>query len=60
MTDIIKCIIDKFELGYVFTVTDFPMTVEFVQQKITSFIAEFLIATNQAEAIREYGLKKTV
>jgi len=30
----------------------------FVQQKITSFIAEFLTATNQAEAIREYGLQK--
>ena len=28
MKDAIKNIIDKFELGYVFTVTDFPMTVE--------------------------------
>ena len=28
MTDKVKGIIDKFELGYVFTVTDFPMTVE--------------------------------
>lgn len=28
MTDTIKNIIDKFELGYVFTVSDFPMTVE--------------------------------
>ncbi|MDR1759686.1 MAG: DUF6088 family protein [Fibrobacter sp.] len=28
MTDEIKNIIDKFELGYVFTVTDFPMTAE--------------------------------
>ena len=28
MTNVIKNIIDKFELGYVFTVSDFPMTAE--------------------------------
>ena len=28
MTNTIKNIIDKFELGYVFTINDFPMTVE--------------------------------
>jgi len=28
MTDAVKNIIDKFELGYVFTVTDFPMAEE--------------------------------
>jgi hypothetical protein len=28
MTDTIKNIIDKFELGSIFTITDFPMAVE--------------------------------
>ena len=43
MTDNIKNIIDKFELGYVFTVTDFPMTVE--NPKTVSKILNHFVAT---------------
>jgi len=43
MTDIIKGIIDKFELGYVFTVTDFPMTEE--NPKTVSKILNHFVAT---------------
>ncbi len=42
MTDIIKNIIDKFELGYVFTATDFNMTVEnpkTVSKILNNFVA---------------------
>ena len=42
MTDEIKNIIDKFELGSVFTVTDFPMTAEnpkLVSKKLNHFVA---------------------
>jgi len=39
-------------------INSFANPYPFVQQEITSFIAEFLIATNQAEAIQEYGLQK--
>jgi len=38
-------------------INSFANPYPFVQQEITSFIAEFLIATNQAEAIQEYGLQ---
>ena len=43
MTDTIKNIIDKFELGYVFTVSDFPMTVE--NPKAVSKILNHFVAT---------------
>lgn len=43
MTDGIKNIIDKFELGYVFTVTDFPMTAE--KPKLVSKTLNHLVAT---------------
>jgi len=43
MTDIIKNIIDKFELGYVFTVSDFPMTVE--NPKTVSKILNHFVVT---------------
>jgi len=43
MTDIIKNIIDKFELGYVFTVCDFPMTVE--NPKTVSKILNHFVTT---------------
>jgi len=43
MTDNIKNIIDKFELGYVFTVSDFPMTVE--NPKTVSKILNHFVAT---------------
>ena len=43
MTDKIKNIIDKFELGYVFTVTDFTMTKE--NPKIVSKILNHFVAT---------------
>ena len=42
MTDTIKNIIDKYELGYVFTVTDFPMAVEnpkTVSKTLNHFVA---------------------
>ncbi|MCZ2101003.1 MAG: nucleotidyl transferase AbiEii/AbiGii toxin family protein [Chitinophagales bacterium] len=37
-------------------INSFANPYPFVQQEITSFIAEFLTATNQTEAIKEYGL----
>ncbi|MGB6093487.1 MAG: nucleotidyl transferase AbiEii/AbiGii toxin family protein [Moheibacter sp.] len=37
-------------------INSFANPYPFVQQKITSFIAEFLTATNQTEGIKEYGL----
>ena len=43
MIDCIKNIIDKFELGYVFTVTDFPMTVE--NPKTVSKILNHFVVT---------------
>jgi len=39
-------------------INSFANPYPFVQQEITSFIAEFLIATNQAKVIQEYGLQK--
>ena len=39
-------------------INSFANPYPFVQQKITSFIADFLITTNQAEAIQEYGLQQ--
>jgi hypothetical protein len=39
-------------------VNSFANPYPFVGQKITSFIAEFLTATNQTEAIQEYGLQE--
>ena len=38
-------------------INSFANPYPFVQQEITSFIAEFLSATNQSEAIQEYGLQ---
>ena len=38
-------------------INSFANPYPFVQQKITSFIAEFLTATNQMEVIQEYGLQ---
>lgn len=43
MTEDIKNIIDKFELGYVFTVSDFPMTAE--NPKNVSKILNYFVAT---------------
>ena len=43
MTDTIKNIIDKFELGYIFTVTDFPTAVE--NPKTVSKILNHFVAT---------------
>jgi len=43
MTDSIKSTIDKFELGYIFTVSDFPMTVE--NPKTVSKILNHFVAT---------------
>lgn len=43
MTENIKNIIDKFELGYIFTVSDFPMTVE--NPKSVSKILNYFVAT---------------
>ncbi|MCZ2222681.1 MAG: nucleotidyl transferase AbiEii/AbiGii toxin family protein [Chitinophagales bacterium] len=37
-------------------INSFANPYPFVQQEITSFITEFLTATNQTEAIKEYGL----
>jgi len=39
-------------------INSFANPYPFVQQEITSFIAEFLTATNQTEAIQEYGLQE--
>ena len=39
-------------------INSFANPYPFVQQEITSFIAAFLAATNQTEAIQEYGLQK--
>jgi predicted nucleotidyltransferase component of viral defense system len=39
-------------------INSFANPYPFIQQEITSFIAEFLTATNQAEAIQEYGLQE--
>lgn len=39
-------------------INSFANPYPFVQQEITSFIAEFLTATNQVETIKEYGLQK--
>ena len=38
-------------------INSFANPYPFVQQKITSFITEFLTATNQTEAIQEFGLQ---
>ncbi len=38
-------------------INSFANSYPFVQQKITSFIAEFLTVTNQTEAIQEFGLQ---
>jgi predicted nucleotidyltransferase component of viral defense system len=38
-------------------INSFANPYPFVQQKITSFIAEFLIATNQTDAIQAFGLQ---
>lgn len=37
-------------------INSFANPYPFVQQEITSFIAEFLTATNQTEAVQDYGL----
>jgi len=37
-------------------ISSFANPYPYLQQKITSFIAEFLLATNQIKAIEEYGL----
>ena len=39
-------------------INSFANPYPFVQQEITSFIADFLTATNQTDAIQEYGLQK--
>jgi predicted nucleotidyltransferase component of viral defense system len=39
-------------------INSFANPYPFVQQKITSFITDFLTATNQMEAIQEYGLQQ--
>ena len=39
-------------------INSFANPYPFVQQQITSFIAEFLSATNQTEALQEYGLQQ--
>jgi hypothetical protein len=38
-------------------INSFANPYPFVQQEITSFIADFLTATNQVESIQEYGLQ---
>jgi hypothetical protein len=43
MTDTVKNIIDKFELGYVFTVAEFPMTEE--NPKTVSKILNHFVTT---------------
>jgi len=39
-------------------INSFANPYPFVKQKISSFIAEFLTATNQADAVQEYGLQQ--
>lgn len=49
MTDEIKNIIDKFELGYVFTVSDFPMAVE--KPKAVSKILNHFVSTGYLQKL---------
>jgi hypothetical protein len=51
-------LINNIQKRIIVEINSFANPYPFVQQKITSFIAEFLIAINQAEAIQEYGLQK--
>jgi len=50
-------LINNVQKRIIVEINSFANPYPFVQQEITSFIAEFLIATNQAEAIQEYGLQ---
>jgi len=51
-------LINNVQKRIIVEINSFANPYPFVQQEITSFIAEFLTATNQAEAIQEYGLQK--
>ena len=53
-------LVNNIQKRIIVEINSFANPYPFVQQKITSFIAEFLSATNQAEAIQEYGLQQFV
>ncbi len=51
-------LINNVQKRIIVEINSFANPYPFVEQEITSFIAEFLTVTNQAEAIQEYGLQK--
>jgi len=51
-------LVNNIQKRIIVEINSFANPYPFVQQEITSFIAEFLTATNQSEAIQEYGLQK--
>jgi len=57
-SDINTRLVTNVQKRIILEINSFANPYPFVRQKITSFIAEFLIATNQTEAIQEYGLQQ--
>ncbi|MDR0829259.1 MAG: nucleotidyl transferase AbiEii/AbiGii toxin family protein [Prevotellaceae bacterium] len=51
-------LVNNIQKRIIVEINSFANPYPFVQQKITSFITEFLTATNQAEVIQEYGLQQ--
>ncbi|GHT57315.1 hypothetical protein FACS18945_1300 [Bacteroidia bacterium] len=51
-------LVNNIQKRIIVEINSFANPYPFVEQKITSFIAEFLTATNQAEVIQEYGLQQ--
>ncbi|GHS85826.1 hypothetical protein FACS1894201_05990 [Bacteroidia bacterium] len=51
-------LVNNIQKRIIVEINSFANPYPFVQQEITSFIAEFLTATNQAEVIQEYGLQQ--
>ncbi|GHT15461.1 hypothetical protein AGMMS4956_15450 [Bacteroidia bacterium] len=51
-------LVNNIQKRIIVEINSFANPYPFVEQKITSFIAEFLTATDQAEVIQEYGLQQ--
>jgi len=51
-------LVNNVQRHIILEINSFANPYPFVQQKITSFIADFLSATNQTEVIQEYGLQQ--
>lgn len=57
-SDIYTRFVTNVQKRIILEINSFANPYPFVQQQITSFIAEFLSVTNQTEAIQEYGLQQ--